>query len=80
MHHLRILTTKGVKRNKFHTEDTQILCATIQNLVAWQLSALDLCINDLQDKLETETGRQNFGSNLRETCLIHLQYGHKILT
>ena len=72
MHHLQILITKEVKWSKLHTEDSQILCATIQNLVAWQPGAMDFCINDLQDKLETDTKRQNFGSNLRETCLIHL--------
>jgi len=33
--HLRILDSKRVARSKFHTNDPQMLDATVQNVVAW---------------------------------------------
>ena len=40
-HNLKILGTERVTRSKFHSEDPQILGATVQNLVAWDVYPLE---------------------------------------
>jgi hypothetical protein len=40
-HYLKILGTERVTRSKFHSEDPQILGATLQNLVTWDLCPLE---------------------------------------
>jgi hypothetical protein len=40
-HYLKILGTERLTRSKFHSEDPQILGATVQNLVTWDLCPLE---------------------------------------
>lgn len=41
--HLKMLGARRVTWSRFHTEDVQILGATIQNVVAWRLWCIWIC-------------------------------------